>query len=206
MNKLSTTIGSQIKKYRKLRKLTQYDMAQKLNTTVATISRYENGERKPSADMLIEICSILNISVSQIFDEELSNTKLTDTTRPIPLVKNIDHNKSITANENIIGHISFPIDLLPSDDCFFIKADDDSMAPIVNKDAYVLIHPQEKIENGEIGAILLEDSKDISLKRIRYIGDSLLLESINEKYEPLITKKNGRLQLIGEAVNVWNYL
>ncbi len=206
MSKLSMMVGSRIKKYRLQRKMTQNDMAEKLNISMTTISRYESGERQPSSDILVRICSILNISVNQLFYEETSNTRPSDNTRSIPVIKYIDRNKPFTAKENIINYLSLPLDFLPSDDCFLIKAEDDSMAPIINKDAYVLIHPQVRIEEGAIGAILCEDETKVALKKVRFINDSILIESLNDNYDPLIIDKNTRPPFIGQAINVWNPL
>lgn len=49
---LKKYIGNQIKVFRKSTGLTQDELAQKLNTTKQTISRYEKGDRKANQDML----------------------------------------------------------------------------------------------------------------------------------------------------------
>ncbi|MFX3803871.1 helix-turn-helix transcriptional regulator, partial [Streptococcus suis] len=52
---LNVYIGQKIKDFRTLAGMTQTDLAQRLETTKQTISRYENGDRKPGQDTLFEL-------------------------------------------------------------------------------------------------------------------------------------------------------
>lgn len=53
-------------------KLTQEELATKVNTTKATISNYENGYSSPSNDMLILLSDVLNVSTDYLLGR--SNT------------------------------------------------------------------------------------------------------------------------------------
>ena len=64
---LKKYIGNQIKLFRKSAGFTQDELAQKLNTTKQTISRYEKGERKANQDMLFSLCDILGVSIDDFF-------------------------------------------------------------------------------------------------------------------------------------------
>lgn len=52
-----------IKELRRQRNITQLKMAMDLHTSQNTISRYERGERQPSADELIKIADYFGVSV-----------------------------------------------------------------------------------------------------------------------------------------------
>ena len=68
-------IGTNIKKYRKEKGLTQRELADKLNIATNSLSRYEIGERRPPIDMIEKIAEILNYTPIQlIYDEEVENT------------------------------------------------------------------------------------------------------------------------------------
>lgn len=66
---LSKYIGGKIKFYRELNNLTQDDLAEELNTTRQSISRYENGDRKANQDVLFELADLFNISINKFFPE-----------------------------------------------------------------------------------------------------------------------------------------
>lgn len=71
---LKKYIGNQIKVFRKSTGLTQDELAQKLNTTKQTISRYEKGDRKANQDMLFSLCDIFGVSIDDFFPSTNENS------------------------------------------------------------------------------------------------------------------------------------
>lgn len=63
----SVTVGDQLKKLRKSRRLTQAQVAQGVNCSTATYSRYENGTRQPSIEMLIKLAEFFGVSMDYLF-------------------------------------------------------------------------------------------------------------------------------------------
>ncbi|MFH6788656.1 XRE family transcriptional regulator [Streptococcus suis] len=80
---LNVYIGQKIKDFRKLAGMTQTDLAQRLETTKQTISRYEKGDRKPGQDTLFELTDIFKVSIDDFFPPT------TPTTAPNSLVEQI---------------------------------------------------------------------------------------------------------------------
>ena len=68
-------IGRFIKEKRKAKKLTQSDLAEKLNITDRAISKWENGNCLPDAGTMPELCKILNISINDLFSGEIVDMK-----------------------------------------------------------------------------------------------------------------------------------
>lgn len=64
---LNEYIGSQIKRLRESRNMTQDALAEKLGTTRQSISRYESGNRKTNQDMLFDLSDIFNVSINEFF-------------------------------------------------------------------------------------------------------------------------------------------
>lgn len=60
-------VGSKIKEFRESRGWTQDQLADKLNTTRQTISRYESGSRKTNQDVLFDLSIIFNVKVDDFF-------------------------------------------------------------------------------------------------------------------------------------------
>ena len=64
-------IGKLIKKIRKDKGLTQQDLADLLNLSPKTISKWECGKGCPDISILNELCNILGISVTELLNGEL---------------------------------------------------------------------------------------------------------------------------------------
>ena len=69
-----SSLGDNIKRYRLMRKMTQDDLANKLNTTKSAISRYELGKREPSLAQIEMIAFALGISSQDLIGVEAFET------------------------------------------------------------------------------------------------------------------------------------
>lgn len=70
-------IGQRIKKARQNKHLTQEDLAEKLDVSVAFLSRIERGSSHINLKRLNQICDILNITEGQILMVALEILKIT---------------------------------------------------------------------------------------------------------------------------------
>ena len=60
-------MGMQIRNYRKMRGLTQVELAEKLGLTQVAIANYERGFRKPDVEMVPKIAQVLGVSIEELF-------------------------------------------------------------------------------------------------------------------------------------------
>ena len=81
MENINLVIGNNIKTLRKANKLTQFELAEKLNYSNKAISRWESGEIIPDVLTLNKICEVFNIPLAKIFEENLSEKKATKSYR-----------------------------------------------------------------------------------------------------------------------------
>lgn len=68
-----TIVSERIKQARKNNKLTQEELAKKVNITKATISNYENGYSSPSNEMLVVLSEVLNVTTDYLLGKESVN-------------------------------------------------------------------------------------------------------------------------------------
>ena len=68
-------IGKFIKEKRKEKKITQSELAEKLNVTDRAISKWENGICMPDSGIITELCKILNITINDLFSGETVDVK-----------------------------------------------------------------------------------------------------------------------------------
>lgn len=59
-------IGKFIAECRKKEKLTQAQLAERLNITDRAVSKWENGRAMPDSSIMLELCNILGISVNEL--------------------------------------------------------------------------------------------------------------------------------------------
>lgn len=65
-----TEIGTFIAKCRKEQKLTQAQLAEKLNITDRAVSKWETGKSMPDSSIMLELCGILGITVNELLSGE----------------------------------------------------------------------------------------------------------------------------------------
>lgn len=70
-------VGNKIKKFRCEKNITQKELAEYLNTTSQTISRYENGILETNQDILFALADYFKISINDFFPpiEGINNTE-----------------------------------------------------------------------------------------------------------------------------------
>lgn len=204
-NELALYVGNKIKYYRNQLNLTQEELGIKMGTKKATVSNWETGYRSPQQDTLFELADILKISINDLFPP-VGNIIEIKETKNIPVLGVIACGEPILAQENIVDNIAFPTELLPPGNIFFLRSQGDSMEPVIKDGSYVMVRKQDDCENGEIAAVLVNGDEEATLKKVRKLGETVLLEAINEEYEPYIVNKDNPARIIGKAVKVLNDL
>lgn len=66
-------VGERIKKLRKSKGFTSGSLAEQLELSQSFVSGIENGSKKCSLETLDSICTILNITLAEFFQEDESN-------------------------------------------------------------------------------------------------------------------------------------
>ena len=76
MMELRYEIGKRIRKYREARGFSQIQLAEKLGISNSRVSNWEQGINRPDADILAEMCRVLDVSPSELLDVHLSTDEL----------------------------------------------------------------------------------------------------------------------------------
>ncbi len=64
-------IGEKIRKHRKIKGLTQEELAEKSDLSTMSIRRYESGERVPPQDTLLKIAKALDVHLRNLMDSSI---------------------------------------------------------------------------------------------------------------------------------------
>lgn len=136
-------IGTNIRKFRELKNLTQDDLAEYLNTTSQTVSRYELGDRKTNLDILFKLAEYFKVSINDffpplIFDNATINDVISNTLQ-IPVLGTIKAGIPIEAQEDVLEFVNIPIEWTKGNKTFFcLKISGDSMYPKYNENDIVI--------------------------------------------------------------------
>ena len=201
----NNSVGERIKKYRKMNKMTQGDLGKHLGVALTTVSSWERGANNPLMDNITKMARLWNVNVSDIIGEVTPTNIIpitTDNIVAIPIIGTIACGDPILADENIIGYRYHLKDTLPSGETFYLKAKGDRMEPKIPNGADVLIRHQDTVEDGEIAAVLVNGDTEVTLKRVRYQGESVMLVAENSNYPPYIVNKENPARILGKAVEV----
>lgn len=219
---LALYVGSKIKYFRNLNKLTQDELGERLGLKKATISHYENGVRSPDQDKLFELADIFDISIDELFPPREYNGILSvfsklepprqqkvynfteaqlheQNNKVVPLVGATAANPEALEYADQINDISINTDVPNNADCALVVRGN-SMETDYMDGSIVFYKRQEMVENGEL-AIVEIDGDGVTFKKIifDYENQQLILRSLNPEYPDRILKDN-EYRIIGKVV------
>lgn len=174
----------------------QSELSRLTKINKSSISEYLSGNYQPKYKNILKIAEVLNVS---------PNVFLEDTTQDIdvkhlPILGKIAAGIPILAQENIEGYL--PYDGTDADFCLRINGDSMINARINDGDI-VFIKQQSTVENGEIAAVLVNDSA--TLKRVYFIDNKIQLRAENPKYKPMVFSKDDceDFRILGKAIALY---
>ena len=189
-------LGERIKERREQKGLTLEEVGEYVGVTKSTVRKWETGDiENMKRDKIAKLAEVL--SVSPLFIMGMIDTySMKDTIgNPIPLLGTIAAGSPILAEQNIEDY--FNLDKkIKADFCLRIKGDSMINVNILDGDI-VFIRKQEDLEDGQIGAVLVNDSA--TLKRFYRNNGSVILQAENPEYKPLVIS-TGEVRILGKMV------
>lgn len=201
-NDISKYVGAQIRKYRKMRRMTQKELGFRIGVKHNTISAYESGTNEPEQNILFAIADVLGVSINDLFPSPTNIIPVAPQTVRIPVLGTIACGEPILAEQNIIEYVYESPDRVPSGKVFYLRAKGDSMEPTIPDGALVLVREQPDVESGMIAAVLVNDDTEATLKRIKRQGDIIILMPDNPAHEPIVVTPDRPARIIGRAIQV----
>lgn len=195
------TTGDRMRLRRKELGVPVEDIAAALHVSVATVYRYEKGDiEKVPGSVLDPLATILKTTPAWLMgwdvsaNENNAQAEIPPGFQPmppmtaVPLVGQIACGDPITAEENLEGVINVPEAWSAT---FVLTCHGDSMEPKIKDGDLVAIRKQEKVENGQIAAVRIDN--EATLKKVYLYPDRLELRPINPDYESIV--------LYGDEIN-----
>lgn len=191
------TLGQRIKFLRG--NLSQGEFAEKVGISKGSIGGYERNENSPSADAILKICSINNISVEWLLygrnplQQNLQTNDSTFVMIPRVVASLAVGGKRLESSGKSLGLYSFRSDWINKkgnvSQMVLIDVTGDSMLPEI-KHGDMLLIDQSKIDilGYDYYAVGIENT--IYIKQLRTKPGQLILHSLNPDYEDIIVDLN----------------
>lgn len=204
---------SQISLYKRIKNrreelgITQDELAGMLGyKSRSTIAKIEAGANDLTQTKIEEFAKALKTTPAYLFGWEFSvpepeyyqQAEIFEHNDKIPLLGRIACGKPKFSEENFEGYVN-PIGDIHAD--FAVTADGDSMVgAYIRPGDIVFIRQQPIVENGEIAAVAIDD--EVTLKRFRRLGDTVILSPENPNYEDIIVnlREESSVIILGKAV------
>ena len=205
-------LSDKLKNIRLENNLTLEELANLLNkydgidVSKGTISRWENGTREPKNTFVSAYAKEFNLDLNKLYDIDhvINNTEnvigLSNAiAKKIPILGTIACGEPIWAYENFDGY--FVADTSIKAD-FIVKAKGDSMVGAgINDGDLVFLKKTPTVDNGRIGAVLIDD--EATLKKVIKTDNAIILQLCNSEYQPIVLTENEEVMILGEMVGVY---
>lgn len=185
-------VGNKIKEIRLRNSMNQEQLAEILNTTKQSVSRYETGERKADQDILFKLSEKLNVSINYFFPEikkpEYQTSEYTYYPTAISAGLPLDVEAITKADK-----ISIPQPLMGkwagNKDIYITRVSGDSMNKVMRDGSLIAVRPVslENLKDGDI--VVYSKDGEYAVKRYFNFGDEI-------EFRPDSYDKNFRVDTI----------
>lgn len=205
-------IGNKIRELRERKNLTQEDLAEYLNTTSQTISRYEIGNRKINQDILFKLAEFFKISISDFFPplsfDNATLVEISSDTVQIPVLGSIKAGIAIEAQQDILEYVDIPKDWLKGNKEFYgLKISGDSMYPKYSENDIVIFeHTEDYILANNKDCAVMVNGFDATFKNVTITENGITLVPFNlnnsDGYKPTFYSKEQITELPVRIVGI----
>ena len=214
---ISRYVGNKIKTLRESKDMTQDQLAEMLDTTRQSISRYEIGERKVNQDILFELAEIFKVSINEFFppikNESIESIyNQLDQPRKTKVYNFAEYqlreqNKKPQINIVIRGYVSagtgewleetieeVPYEgAIPEHD-FAVKVNGESMLPLFADGEIIFVKATSEARDGQI--IVCQVNNEAFVKKLS--GNKLV--SLNKEYDDILISETDDFKIFGIVV------
>lgn len=206
-------LADRLKTLREKRGLSREQLAERLGLSYHAIAKYETGKRSPDQDTILKIADYFNVSVDYLLGRSDNPMPLNDDDRvlrkigavpvtkmyKLPVLGVIRAGEPIYAEENIIDYQEISADDIRGGEYFFLQVEGDSMINEgIRPGARVLVRRQDYVDDGSI-AVVIVNSDEATIKRIKYVDGKVILLAANPTYEPMVYPAD-EVKIIGKVV------
>lgn len=202
-------IGNNIRRLRKLRGLSQEELAKELDVSRAAVTQWETGWSSPRMGMIEKLSAFFNVSKSEIIDGPSasvpSGAMLPSDARPAyaPLLGRV-HAGDACEPDVIDDRVPIPYEVRSAHPHgYFLEVEGNCMSRVYPEGCHIYIDPRQQPVNGSVAVVSI-DGADYVMRRLYNTGRTVVLspDSWDDCYEDIvITVEDGRtVEYVGTVV------
>lgn len=178
-------IAENIKKIRERFDLTQDELGEIAGVSGGAVSTWERGTAEPRMGAVQKIADKLNISKSDIVDDDSNvETYNAPAGARIPVYGCIPAGLPLEAIDCIDGYVDVPSEWLAKGDEYFgLRVKGDSMSPKYLDGDLIILRRQPDCESGQDAAVRV-NGDEATLKKVVKLMDGIMLQPLNPEYTP----------------------
>lgn len=197
------TMSENIAYYLKKSGMDRHKLAEKLGVSYSAVSEWLRKASYPRIDKIEKMAIIFHVEKSDLVEERVPNAERVVKAKRIPILSSIAcGSPSLIDKEGATEYVTEPVKYLPSGEYFYLRAKGESMMPTIPNGSLVLIRRQPAVENNEIAAVVMMDTNEATLKRVKKVGDKVLLLPDNPKFTPIVLDGSSSARIVGKAVRI----
>lgn len=188
-------LGEYLKKIRKSKDLSLRQVDYKSDVSFSHLSMIENGSRKPSPLTLKELAKIYNLDYIDLYEKagyldlaekERLGIKKSSSSAVVLIYGTIPAGIPMECIEDIIDTEEIPSEMLKGGKQYFgLKIKGDSMEPDYLDGDVIIFQKQDNCENGD-DCVVMVNGNDGTFKRVFKNENGIILQPLNNKYQPMI--------------------
>lgn len=208
-----TTLGENLKKIRKAKKMTQKELAQKSGVKQSVISDLETGNAK-STGSILELANALGVTAEELKKGALDDVSLINVLpvapRMAPVLSWVQAGTMTNVQAVDMSQVEewLPIPDGDCEKCFYLKVQGLSNYPEFHEGDYILVDPTlpfNDMSSGDI--IVVRKFDDATFKRLVIEPDGTkYLQAINPEFKPNIIPLDQDCEFVGEVVDCIRYV
>ncbi|MHA3054847.1 helix-turn-helix domain-containing protein [Acinetobacter sp. ANC 4633] len=207
-----TTLGENLKKIRKAKKMTQKELAQKSGVKQSVISDLETGNAK-STGSILELANALGITAEElkkgIFDENESSNVISIKAHMAPVLSWVQAGTFTNVASVDISQVEEWLPL-PEEctNCFYLKVQGISNQPEFLEGDYILVDPDVYYNDMLSGdMIVVRRGEDATFKKLVIETDGTkYLQALNPEFKPNIIPIDEQCSFVGQVVDCIRYI
>lgn len=195
------TFGERLKELRKSNHLTQQTLAEMLHVDRTTVVKWESDKNLANQDILDFLCDKFGVTLDYL----LGRNNIVIKNNWINVYGSIAAGIPLEAIVDITDREEISEEMAKSGEYFALSIKGNSMSPRIQDGDVVILKKQEKVDNGEIAAVLV-NGNEATLKKIKILDNGLALIPLNPEYETMFYTSeqvaNLPVRIIGKLVEL----
>lgn len=204
-------MDNNVRNLRKKNKMSQQELADRLNVSRSLITAYENGRRNPSTENLKKISELFKVSIDEVLgfspdylvdffggqthygnfvnaaddiEEKMFSLQNSAKRRTIPVLGRVPAGYSLDSPEYVDSFIDVSPDLADTPDLFGLIVFGDSMSPVLEDKDIIVVQLTPNVKSGEM-VVWRQMSDDVSVKWMRKENGEVEFVPENSKYKSI---------------------